>query len=73
MKCKYCGCEELCRNGFVRGVQRYLCKECKRNCTIFKHSGYPLDRRIQALRLYLEGLGIRAIGRFLKVSNVTVL
>jgi hypothetical protein len=29
--------------------------------------------RIQALRLYLEGLGIRSIGRFLKVSNVTVL
>jgi hypothetical protein len=29
--------------------------------------------RIQALRLYLEVLGIRATRRFLKVSNVTVL
>lgn len=33
----------------------------------------PWKCRIQALRLSLEGLGIRAIGRFLKVSHVTVL
>ena len=73
MKCKYCGCESFCKNGFVRGAQRYLCKKCKRNSTTFKTAGYPLATRIQALRLYLEGLGIRAIGRLLKVSNVTVL
>lgn len=73
MNCKYCGSDKLSKNGFVRGLQRYLCKECKRNWTTLKPAGYPLDMRIQALRLSLEGLGIRAIGRFLKVSNVTVL
>lgn len=73
MKCKYCGSDKLCKNGIVRGTQRYLCKECRRNCTTFKAAGYPLEMRIQALRLYLEGLGMRSIGRFLGVSNVTIL
>ena len=32
-----------------------------------------MDIRLQALKLYLEGLGFRSIGRILAVSNVTVL
>ena len=32
-----------------------------------------MEVRQQALKLYLEGLGFRAIGRELNVSNVTVL
>ncbi len=31
-----------------------------------------MGTRMQALKLYLEGLGFRAIGRILNVSNVTV-
>jgi transposase-like protein len=39
-----------------------------------KRSGeYPKSERKKALQLYLEGLGFRSIGRYLGVSNVTVL
>lgn len=31
------------------------------------------DKKKQALQLYLEGLGLRSIGRYLKVSHVSVL
>ena len=33
----------------------------------------PMELKRQALQLYLEGLGFRAIGRLLGVSNVAVL
>lgn len=29
--CKKCGCEKCVKNGFVRGQQRYRCKECECN------------------------------------------
>jgi hypothetical protein len=38
-----------------------------------KSTGKPKSMKKQALHLYLEGLGFRLIGRFLGVSNVSVL
>ncbi|MBV0900029.1 MAG: hypothetical protein KTV77_04795 [Wolbachia endosymbiont of Fragariocoptes setiger] len=38
-----------------------------------KSRAYDISVRFQALKLYLEGLGFRSIGRILNVSNVTVL
>jgi hypothetical protein len=52
--------------------QRYLCKSCQFHFTT-GHRGKPPALRCQALQLYLEGLGFRSIGRFLRVSNVTAL
>ncbi|KAA6306338.1 hypothetical protein EZS27_042007 [termite gut metagenome] len=58
----------------VRGHQRYKCKDCHYTSTVEKRSGeYPESERKKALQLYLEGLGFRSIGRYLEVSNVTVL
>ncbi|WP_176132997.1 helix-turn-helix domain-containing protein [Hymenobacter sp. CRA2] len=34
---------------------------------------HPDEKRQLALKLYLEGMGLRAIGRVLDVSNVTVM
>jgi len=56
----------------MNGKQRYRCKICGFNYTT-GFRGKPLEVRQQALKLYLEGLGFRAIGRILGVSNVTVL
>jgi transposase-like protein len=28
--CKYCGSPSVVKHGFVEGVQKYLCKVCKR-------------------------------------------
>jgi transposase len=56
----------------MNGKQRYRCKTCGFNFTT-GFRGKPMEVRQQALKLYLEGLGYRAIGRELNVSNVTVL
>lgn len=73
MECKHCGSKDWRKNGFTRGFQRYNCRECKRNWTLRKSRAYDISVRFQALKLYLEGLGFRSIGRILNVSNVTVL
>ena len=36
-------------------------------------AGSFIETKKNAIHLYLEGMGIRAIARFLKVSNVAVL
>jgi transposase-like protein len=57
----------------MRGKQRYQCLACGYNYTGGAGVAYPVEKRELALKLYLEGMGFRAIGRVLDVSNVTVL
>ena len=52
--------------------QRYKCKSCGFSFTK-GYRGKPAELKQQALKLYLEGMGFRAIGSVLAVSNVTVL
>ena len=73
MECKHCGSKEYFKNGNTNGFHRYNCKSCKRNWTLSQGKAYSMDMRLQALKLYLEGLGFRSIGRILGISNVTVL
>ncbi len=74
MKCVKCNCEKNVKNGLIKGVQRYQCKECGYNYTVEKRSGeYSKNIKKKALQLYLEGLGFRSIGRILNVSNVSIL
>ena len=74
MKCIKCNSEEKVKNGFIKGVQRYKCKECGYNYTVEKRSGeHSKETKRNALHLYLEGLGFRSIGRLLGVSNVSIL
>ncbi|WP_460677763.1 helix-turn-helix domain-containing protein, partial [Hymenobacter coalescens] len=65
--------ESSCKNGRMNGKQRYRCRSCGYNYTGGVGTGYPVEQRQVALKLYLEGLGFRAIGRVLDVSNVTVM
>jgi len=74
MKCPRCKSNDKVKNGIIKGVQRYRCKECEYNFTVEKRSGeYSNDIKRKALQLYLEGLGFRSIGWILSVSNVSVL
>ena len=73
MECKKCQSNKYVKNGFDKGKQRYKCCECGYNFTDTPQRGYPPEIKLQALHLYLEGVGFRAIARFLKVSNVAVL
>ena len=74
MECPTCKSENQRKNGKVDGgKQRYLCKDCGRNYTEHAARGYSLALRLQALKLFKEGMPLRGIGRILGVSNVSVL
>lgn len=74
MRWPRCESEEYIKSGKVKCKQRYRCKKCNYNYTVkVKSTGYDTNIKRQALKLYLEGLSFRSIGRFLKVSNVSVL
>ena len=72
MNCPRCQSEQWIKNGLAQGRQRYRCQECSYNFSV-AFVGKDPQLRQQALQLYVEGLGFRAIGRLLQVSNVTVL
>jgi hypothetical protein len=64
--------EKHVKAGFNAGKQRYKCKECGCFFTRPTPKGEPIEKKRQAIHMYLEGLGFRAIARVLKVSHVTV-
>ncbi len=46
MKCLKCGSSKKVKNGVLKGVQRYKCKECGYNYTVEKRSGeYPKETK----------------------------
>jgi len=62
------------KNGIVRNIQRYKCKECGNNFSI-DYSQIVERGRIRrfGLAIYLEGLGFHSIARLLNVSRVSVM
>lgn len=71
MNCPKCKSENKVKDGFVKGLQRYQCKSCSYRFTV-EYIGKSNSIKRNALHLYLEGLGFRSIGRYLKVSHVAV-
>ncbi len=73
MKCPKCKSEKKVKNGQAHEKQRYKCKSCGCNYTKSRPRGKSKAIKRKALQLYLEGMGFAAIGRFLKVSDVSVM
>jgi transposase len=73
MHCARCGSTDYTKSGKVRGKQRYKCRDCGYHFTNTHGRGYPPEIRLQALRLYTENMGLRAIGRFLGIDPATVM
>ena len=71
MKCPKCGSVDGGKDGIVKERPRYKCKACGYRHTV-SHWGFSPAIKRQALQLYLEGLGFRSIGRFLKGRHVAV-
>lgn len=74
--CPYCRqSRHIVKAGLNRaGSQRMRCQECRRYFTPQpKPMGYDQATREMALRLYLEGISFRAIGRLLSVNYVSVI
>jgi transposase-like protein len=72
-QCLHCGSEALVKAGRnASGSQRYHCKRCKRHSTLEPEThGYSEEMHAHALRLYLEGTGLRRIGRLLQIHHQT--
>ncbi len=74
MKCPRCKSESNVKNGIIKGVQRYKCKNCHFNFTVeIKSTAQPVDVKKIGIMLYLLGLGFNPISRLLNVSHVTVI
>ena len=74
LKCRHCGCEELSKDGIIKGKQRYKCKKCKRttreNDQRYK---YSISTRLRVLKGYLEGVGIMELERLTGVPNPLII
>ena len=74
--CKRCNSKTIVKNGFVRNLQRYRCKECLCNFVSTDKRKKLENEPKRMLALMMYGLGkcsFRMIGRILNVSNVSVL
>jgi len=73
MDCPKCKSSNRVKDGKIRDKQRYRCKICGYHYTVVRKSDVkPPETRRLALVLYLEGFGLRTIGRILKISYGTV-
>jgi transposase-like protein len=76
MECSSCKhTENQSKSGFTKaGSQRYTCTFCGSRYTPQpKRQGYSEKLRLQAIRMYVDGMGFRQIGRHLQVDHVTVM
>ncbi|MEK9763900.1 MAG: helix-turn-helix domain-containing protein [Deltaproteobacteria bacterium] len=71
MQCPHCDHPDYILFGKNRGAQRYRCQACRRTFQTMRRGKDPALKE-QAQKLYLEGLGLRAIGRILGVHHKTV-
>jgi transposase-like protein len=74
--CPYCTATSKQRKigHTTAGSQRYQCQACGRRYTPEpKTPGYDEDIRLQAVRLYADGMNFRRIGRQLGVSHQSVI
>ena len=58
--------------GTSRGVQRYRCQGSRRIFQTLRRGKDPALKQQVACQLYLEGMGMRAIGRVLGIHHKTV-
>ncbi len=72
MNCHGCGGTDLIKRGSKAGHQRYRCRACGRYSTD-SQPRFSAQTRAMAIEMYMNNMGIRAIGRVLKASPATVL
>lgn len=75
MRCLNCNSQDQqVKNGKnPSGSQRWYCKKCERVYTPEISELYGKEKRRQAVKMYLEGMSFRAIGRLLEVHHQTVI
>ena len=72
MRCRQCDGTELIKRGRKAGHPRYMCRACGRYSTDSQPK-FSAKTKAMAIEMYMNSMGIRAIGRVLKASPATVL
>lgn len=72
MDCPRCSSSNVIKRGLKNGYQRYCCRGCDRYFTD-RAPKFSAEVKAQAIQMYLNSMGIRAIGRVLKASPAAVL
>ena len=73
MTCPKYWCTEAVKNATLRGKQRYKCKVCGCNDTRSPLKRSPLEQRLYAIKLYLEGVDFRGIAGLTGVAHTTIM
>ena len=74
MKCPNCQSSKIRKNGHCRGKQNYHCQECDRQfINQYTARGYSTEVKENCLKMYVNGLGFRAIERITGVNHNTVI
>jgi len=70
-ECPRCKNEEIRKDGIIKNKQRFRCKECNYRFTVV-NIGKPVNRKREAILLYLAGVDLRTIGELVGTSHVAV-
>lgn len=74
MQCPQCQSNRTVRNGRRKGIQSYLCRNCGRQFReAHRQQGYSSKVKEHCLKLYVNGMGFRAIERVTGVNHNTVI
>ncbi len=74
MQCPECGGEHIRKNGHRQHKQNYICVSCRRQfLTQYEPRGYSEDVKRLCLKMYVNGMGVRAISRVTDIAHPTIL
>ncbi len=75
MQCLYCNSTEIRKNGKRRGKQNYICVNCGRQfIDVYSlPKGYSDEIKQECLKMYVNGMGFRAIERVTGVHHTTII
>jgi len=72
MKCPHCQSEEIKKNGFVFGIQRYQCKKCGFQFTKTSPHGKEGKEKASALSLCHLGVSAHQVAKILETTPTSV-
>lgn len=72
MQCRHCGSVSTVRNGFIRSIQQWKCRDCGRRFQeICKKRLHSVQERQDLVRLYCSGLSYSRSAKLKGVSHTT--
>ena len=74
MQCPQCKSQHIRKNGKRKGTQNHICVKCGRQfIQDYKPRGYSDSIRQECLKMYVNGMGFRAIERVKGVHHTTII